>query len=147
GRSRNDQVATDFRLWVLDAIREIRLLIQQLQVALCDVSDLHLETLMPGYTHVQPAQPITAAHWLMSYFWMLVRDDERLADASRRTNVSPLGAGALAGTPFDIDRATLAQSLGFDSYSQNSLDAVSDRDFVAEVLFAFALVGVHLSRL
>ena len=102
---------------------------------------------MPGYTHVQPAQPITAGHWLMSFFWMLARDDERLTDARRRMNVSPLGAGPLAGTPFDVDRAALAAALGFDSHSQNSLDAVSDRDFVAETLFALALIGIHLSRL
>ena len=147
GRSRNDQVATDFRLWVMDAIREIRPYIHQLQAALCETAEAHVETIMPGYTHVQPAQPITAAHWLMSYFWTLARDDERLTDARRRTSVSPLGAGALAGTPFPIDREALAKSLGFDSHSQNSLDAVSDRDFVAETLFAFALIGVHLSRL
>lgn len=147
GRSRNDQVATDFRLWVMDAISEIRALLQQLQAALCEVAESHTETVMPGYTHVQPAQPTTAAHWLMSYFWMLARDVERLSDAHRRTSVSPLGAGALTGTPFAIDRAKLAQELGFNSYSQNSLDAVSDRDFVAETLFSFALIGVHLSRL
>lgn len=147
GRSRNDQVATDFRLWVMDAISEIRLLLQQLQAALCDAAEAHTETVMPGYTHVQPAQPTTAAHWLMSYFWMLARDTDRLADAQRRTSVSPLGAGALTGTPFPIDRAKLARELGFNSYSQNSLDAVSDRDFVAEALFSFALIGVHLSRL
>lgn len=147
GRSRNDQVATDFRLWVMDAISEIRLLLQQLQAALCDTAEAHTETVMPGYTHVQPAQPTTAAHWLMSYFWMLARDTDRLADAQRRTSVSPLGAGALTGTPFAIDRAKLAKELGFNSYSQNSLDAVSDRDFVAEALFSFALIGVHLSRL
>lgn len=147
GRSRNDQVATDFRLWVMDAIDELRPCIHDLQDALCEMAEAHAETVMPGYTHVQPAQPITAGHWLMSTFWMLARDDERLEDARKRTSVSPLGAGALAGTPFDIDRAGLAQALGFHSHSQNSLDAVSDRDFVAETLFALALVGVHLSRL
>jgi argininosuccinate lyase len=147
GRSRNDQVATDFRLWVMDAISELRPYLHQLQAALCEIAEAHTETVMPGYTHVQPAQPTTAAHWLMSYFWMLARDDERLSDSRRRTSVSPLGAGALTGTPFAIDRAALAQALGFDSHSQNSLDAVSDRDFVAETLFAFALIGVHLSRL
>ena len=147
GRSRNDQVATDFRLWVMDAIRELRPMIGELQAALCDKAEAHVETVMPGYTHVQPAQPITAGHWLMSFFWMLARDDERLGDAKRRMNVSPLGAGALAGTPFPLDRAALAQALGFNSHSQNSLDAVSDRDFVAETLFALALIGIHLSRL
>lgn len=147
GRSRNDQVATDFRLWVMDAIDGLRTLIHELQAALIDKASEHVETLMPGYTHVQPAQPITAGHWLMSYFWMLARDDERLTDAKRRMNVSPLGSGALAGTPFAFDRAALAQTLGFAAYSQNSLDGVSDRDFVAETLFALALAGVHLSRL
>lgn len=147
GRSRNDQVATDFRLWVMDAIDELRPYIHDLQDALCEMAEANAETVMPGYTHVQPAQPITAGHWLMSTFWMLARDDERLEDARERTSVSPLGAGALAGTPFDVDRAALAQALGFNSHSQNSLDAVSDRDFVAETLFALALVGVHLSRL
>ncbi len=147
GRSRNDQIATDFRLWVLSAIDDLRPLLHDLQTALVEKSSEHVETLMPGYTHVQPAQPITAGHWLMSFFWMLARDDERLTDARRRMNVSPLGAGPLAGTPFDVDRAALAAALGFDSHSQNSLDAVSDRDFVAETLFALALTGIHLSRL
>ncbi len=147
GRSRNDQVATDFRLWVMDAVEETRLSVRELQAALVEKAEAHVETVMPGYTHVQPAQPITAAHWLMSFFWMLARDDSRLEDAKRRMSVSPLGAGALAGTPFDFDRAALAQDLGFNSHSQNSLDAVSDRDFVAETLFAFALNGIHLSRL
>jgi argininosuccinate lyase len=104
-------------------------------------------TLMPGYTHMQPAQPVTAAHWLMSYFWMLARDDERLEGAALRTRRSPLGAGALAGSPFDIDRHALATALGFDVPMPNSLDAVSDRDFAAETLFALALLGTHLSRL
>ena len=147
GRSRNDQIATDFRLWVMDAIDDLRQPIRDLQMALVETASAHVETLMPGYTHVQPAQPITAGHWLMSFFWMLARDDERLTDARRRMNVSPLGAGPLAGTPFDVDRAALAAALGFASHSQNSLDAVSDRDFVAETLFALALIGVHLSRL
>jgi argininosuccinate lyase len=102
---------------------------------------------MPGYTHLQPAQPITLAHWLMSFFWMLARDRDRLADSRRRIEVMPLGSGALAGTPFAVDRALLAQELGFDSISENSLDAVSDRDYVAEVLFALALMMTHLSRL
>ncbi|HVU12167.1 MAG TPA: argininosuccinate lyase, partial [Phototrophicaceae bacterium] len=128
GRSRNDQVATDFRLWVMDAVEETRLSVRELQAALVEKAEAHVETVMPGYTHVQPAQPITAAHWLMSFFWMLARDDSRLEDAKRRMSVSPLGAGALAGTPFDFDRAALAQDLGFNSHSQNSLDAVSDRD-------------------
>ena len=146
GRSRNDQVATDFRLWVMDACDRVDALLQAMQVALIEQADQHTETLLPGYTHMQPAQPITVAHWLMSFFWMLLRDRERLADARRRTAVSPLGSGALAGTPFPIDRAALARNLGFASHSQNSLDAVSDRDFAAEMLFALALLGTHLSR-
>jgi argininosuccinate lyase len=147
GRSRNDQVATDLRLWVLDAIGDLRPLLHETMSALCDGASGQLETVMPGYTHVQPAQPITAAHWLMSFFWMLARDNERLDDARRRVAVSPLGAGALAGTPFNIDRAALANILDFHSHSHNSLDAVSDRDFVAETLFVLAMIGIHLSRL
>jgi len=147
GRSRNDQVATDFRLWVLAAQTAIDNLLLQLQMALIEQAEEHIYTLMPGYTHLQPAQPITAAHWLMSFFWMLARDRERLSDAHRRVAVCPLGSGALAGTPLWIDRAKLAQELGFHSYSQNSLDGVSDRDFAAEMLFVLALTGTHLSRL
>ena len=147
GRSRNDQVATDFRLWVLDAVPRLDQQFQALQTALLRKAEAHQESVMPGYTHVQPAQPITAAHWLMSFFWMLARDRDRLADLKRRTAVSPLGSGALAGTPIDIDRVALAQALGFSETSQNSLDAVSDRDFAAELLFVSSLVGVHLSRL
>jgi argininosuccinate lyase len=147
GRSRNDQVATDWRLWTMGAIDRVDRLLDSLQRALIAQGEVHIDTLMPGYTHVQPAQPITAGHWLMSYFWMLARDRDRLRDARRRTAVLPLGSGALAGTPFPIDRAALAGELGFDAVSQNSLDAVSDRDFAAETLFALALIGVHLSRL
>jgi argininosuccinate lyase len=147
GRSRNDQVATDFRLWTLDAMTQVDRLLQDLQMTLAAQAEQHIETLMPGYTHMQPAQPITAAQWLLSFFWMLARDRDRLADARRRANVSPLGSGALAGTPFPIDRVALARELGFDAISQNSLDAVSDRDFAAEFLFVLSLTGVHLSRL
>jgi argininosuccinate lyase len=147
GRSRNDQVATDFRLWTLDAVREIDRLVASLQTALVEQAEKHIHSVMPGYTHLQPAQPITMAHWLMSFFWMLSRDRERLSDMRRRTSVSPLGSGALAGTPFAIDRDALASDLGFDRVSRNSLDAVSDRDYVAEFLFALALMGAHLSRL
>ncbi len=147
GRSRNDQVATDFRLWVMDAIDRIDVHLLQLQTALIDVAETHTETLMPGYTHLQPAQPITAAHWLMSFFWMIGRDRQRLADGYQRTSVSPLGSGALAGTPFVVDRVWLARELGFGAVSQNSLDAVSDRDFAAELLFTLSLLGTHLSRL
>lgn len=147
GRSRNDQVATDFRLWTMDAIRQIDELITALQMAIIEQAEAHVETLISGYTHFQPAQPITVAHWLMSFFWMLARDKDRLNDAKNRMSVMPLGSGALAGTPFDIDRQALADDLGFVSYSQNSLDAVSDRDFVVETLFVLALMGTHLSRL
>jgi argininosuccinate lyase len=146
GRSRNDQVATDVRLYTLRSLDQLDMLLANVQAALLTQAEAHLETLMPGYTHLQPAQPITAAHWLMSYVWMLDRDRDRLADARRRVSVMPLGSGALAGTPFDIDRATLAEDLGFKDVSQNSLDAVSDRDFIAESLFVMALIGVHLSR-
>jgi argininosuccinate lyase len=147
GRSRNDQVATDFRLWVMDALTEIDQMLVTLQATLIEQAEQHTQTVMPGYTHLQPAQPITAAHWLMSFFWMLARDRDRLAEARRRTAVSPLGSGALAGTPFPVDRSQMAETLGFHSVTQNSLDGVSDRDFAAESLFIFALTGTHLSRL
>lgn len=147
GRSRNDQVATDFRLWVLAHQTKVDALLEALQTVIIEKAEQHLHTLMPGYTHLQPAQPITAAHWLMSFFWMLARDRDRLADAQRRTSVSPLGSGALAGNPFNVDRAILAADLGFADVCQNSLDGVSDRDFVAESLFTLALMGTHLSRL
>ena len=147
GRSRNDQVATDFRLWTLTAIDEIDQALYHLQTTLIEQAEKHTETLIAGYTHFQPAQPITVAHWLMSFFWMLMRDRNRLKELRVRTADMPLGAGALAGTPFGIDREALAEELGFNSYSQNSLDAVSDRDFVVELLFSLALMGTHLSRL
>ncbi len=146
GRSRNDQVVTDFRLWTMDALRRVDALGKALQSALVASAEGHIDTLMPGYTHFQPAQPITVAHWLMSYFWMLARDRERLHDAWRRTAVSPLGSGALAGHPFGIDRELLADEMGFLSCSQNSLDAVADRDFAAEAGFGLALMAAHLSR-
>lgn len=147
GRSRNDQVATDFRLWAMGASQKLDGALYDLQVALIELSEQHLETLMPGYTHMQPAQPITAAHWLMSFFWMIDRDRDRLQSARERMAVSPLGAGALAGNPFAIDRQKIADELGFNSYSQNSLDAVSDRDFVADLLYVISLSATHLSRL
>ena len=147
GRSRNDQVATDFRLWCMGACESISGRLHELQEALVLRAADHLETLMPGYTHLQPAQPVVLAHWLLSYFWMLQRDRDRLAVARSNAAVLPLGSGALAGTPLAVDRHTMAQELGFTSISQNSLDSVSDRDFVAETLFALALAGVHLSRL
>lgn len=147
GRSRNDQVATDFRLWTMRAADALREEIRNLQAAIVSLAERHTETVMPGYTHMQPAQPITAAHWLMSFFWMLERDLDRLSAAKRRMSVCPLGSGALAGTPFAIDRQKIAADLGFDSPSENSLDAVSDRDFVADTLYLIAVCAMHLSRL
>ena len=147
GRSRNDQVATDIRLWLRDTCQFTISLLRDLQLALIDKAQDHLHSVMPGYTHLQPAQPITAAQWLMSFFWMLQRDVERLDDCARRINLSPLGSSALAGTPYPIDRELLAADLGFAGVTQNSLDAVSDRDGIAEFLFAASMIGVHLSRL
>jgi len=147
GRSRNDQVATDMRLFCIQAVADLKALIAQLQSALLSQAQAHVDTVMPGYTHLQRAQPITFAHWCLAYFWMLARDSERLSDCAGRADVMPLGSGALAGNPFAIDRQALADSLGFRAISPNSLDAVSDRDFVAELLFDCALLGVHLSRL
>ena len=147
GRSRNDQVATDFRLWAMGAVDKLDEMLFVLQETLIEVAEQHTETVMPGYTHMQPAQPITAAHWLMSFFWMLDRDRDRLQSARERMAVSPLGSGALAGNPFAIDRQKIADELGFNSYSQNSLDAVSDRDFVADLLYVISLSATHLSRL
>ncbi len=147
GRSRNDQVATDTRLFVLDAISDLQSLIANLQRAIVETAEQHIDVLMPGYTHLQRAQPILFAHWLMSYFWMVQRDSERLGNCATRVSVLPLGAGALAGNALGIDRAFLAHELGFARVSENSIDAVSDRDFIAEFLFDAALLGVHLSRL
>ena len=147
GRSRNDQVALDLRLWLLDAIEQVQADLRQVQRAIVEKASAHRDLIMPGYTHLQPAQPVLFAHWLMQYFWMLERDRERLADGARRAAVSPLGAGALAGNPFAIDREALAVELGLSSVTPNSLDAVSDRDFAAEFLFNAAMIGVHLSRL
>ncbi len=147
GRSRNDQVATDFRLWSMRAAERLMSELRALQAALVATSEKHVDTLLPGYTHLQPAQPITVAHWLMSFFWMLERDQDRLGSALQRMSICPLGSGALAGNPFALDRQQIAADLGFDAPSQNSLDAVSDRDFVADLLYATALCASHLSRL
>lgn len=147
GRSRNDQVATDFRLWMLEALPELQNAIRGLQSVLLSVAEANESVVMPGYTHLQRAQPITLAHWLMSHFWSLQRDVERLNDLTKRVSVLPLGSGALAGTTLKIDREALAADLGFASASANSLDAVSDRDFAAEYLFCAAMTGVHLSKL
>ena len=147
GRSRNDQVATDFRLWMLEALPELQNAIRGLQGVLVSVAEANQSVVMPGYTHLQRAQPITLAHWLMSHFWSLQRDVERLNDLSKRVSVLPLGSGALAGTTLKIDREVLAADLGFACTSNNSLDAVSDRDFAAEYLFCAAMTGLHLSKL
>lgn len=147
GRSRNDQVATDTRLYVLDAIGRTDSAIRDLLSAICQQAEQHLDLLIPGYTHVRRAQPILFSHYLLSFFWMLQRDCERFGGAKKRASVLPLGSGALAGNPFQIDREFLARELGFERVSENSLDAVSDRDFIAEFLFAASLLQVHLSRL
>lgn len=147
GRSRNDQVATDFRLWSMRATDKLASELRRLQTALVSLAESHCETLLPGFTHLQPAQPISAAHWLMSFFWMLERDQHRLRSARERMAECPLGSGALAGNPFPVDRQQIAADLGFERPSENSLDAVSDRDFVADLLYAVALCAVHLSRL
>jgi len=147
GRSRNDQVATDFRLWMLDNLPALDATIAGLQSTLVMLAEKHQSTLMPGYTHLQRAQPITLGHWLLSHFWALQRDRERLSDLGDRVAILPLGCAALAGTGFPIDREALTEALGFDSPAPNSLDAVSDRDFAAEYLFCTAMTGVHLSKL
>lgn len=147
GRSRNDQVATDFRLWVLDSIPALDAAIVGLQGTLVARAENDAGVLMPGYTHLQRAQPILLSHWWLSHFWPLQRDRERLADLRDRVAIMPLGSGALAGTGFPIDRIALATHLGFDAPSPNSLDAVSDRDFAAEFLFVASMTGLHLSRL
>ena len=147
GRSRNDQVATDFRLWMLQAIPALDAALNDLQSALIERSEDAHEILMPGYTHLQRAQPILLAHWWLSHFWPLQRDRERLVDLTKRISILPLGSGALAGTPIAIDRVELANSLGFADASQNSMDAVSERDFATEFLFCATMIGIHLSKL
>ncbi len=147
GRSRNDQVATDFRMWMLETLPKLDDAINIMQSTLLSLAEKHLSTLMPGYTHLQRAQPVTLAHWLLSHFWALQRDRDRLADMRKRVAVLSLGCGALAGTAFSIDRIALTEGLGFDAPAPNSIDAVSDRDFVAEYLFCAAMTGVHLSKL
>ncbi len=147
GRSRNDQVATDLRLYLCDRLTVLESHLNELQLAIIQVAEQTIDVIMPGYTHLQPAQPVRFAHWIMSFFWMLQRDWGRLEDMRRRIEVMPLGSGALAGTPLAIDRDKLAQRLGFSRISENSMDAVSDRDFVAEFLFWAAMLSVHLSRL
>ena len=147
GRSRNDQVATDLRLWLRSEIDALGGLLSDTQKALLDFADAHRNVAIPGYTHLQRAQPILLAHWCLAYFEMLERDRERLSQVRKRVNILPLGAAALAGTSFSIDREAIARSLGFDSVSRNSLDAVSDRDFVIEFVSTAAMIMVHLSRM
>ncbi|MGD9563189.1 MAG: argininosuccinate lyase [Pyrinomonadaceae bacterium] len=147
GRSRNDQVATAFRLWLRDEIEELCANVRSAQAALLAAAERHAKAVLPGYTHLQRAQPVMWAHWCLAYFEMLERDVERLADVAKRVNVLPLGSAALAGTSFNIDREAVARELGFDAVSRNSLDAVSDRDFAVEFVGACSLIMVHLSRL
>ncbi|MBS0333888.1 MAG: argininosuccinate lyase [Proteobacteria bacterium] len=146
-RSRNDQVALDFRIWVRDAADRTHGLIQALQKALVAKAEPHAATIMPGFTHLQPAQPVTFGHHLMAYVEMFGRDASRFADARARMNESPLGAAALAGSPFPIDRHATAAALGFDRPTANSLDSVADRDFALECLAAGSICAIHLSRL
>ena len=145
-RSRNDQVALDLRMYLKDRMKEMDKAAGELQLALIQKAEEHVETIMPGYTHLQQAQPVTLAHHLMAYVWMLQRDRGRLADCYLRTDVLPLGSGALAGTSFPIDREYVAELLGFSRISENSMDAVSDRDFAVEFLSVCAIMGMHLSR-
>ena len=145
-RSRNDQVATDIRLWLRAAIDDARTLLAALQGALVDLAETHADTIMPGFTHLQVAQPVTFGHHLMAYVEMFSRDAERLADCRRRVNRLPLGAAALAGTSYPIDRERVARTLGFDGVCGNSLDAVSDRDFAIEFCAAASIAMVHVSR-
>src|SRR3989454_2832185 len=147
GRSRNDQVATDLRLWTLDAVDQLDADLATLGRVLVEKAKEGVDVLLPGYTHGQRAQPVRWAYVLLAHAWPLVRDRQRLADARRRVAELPLGSGALAGSGFPVDRVLLKEALGFRSVSANALDATGDRDFVAEVLFALTLAGMHLSRL
>ncbi len=147
GRSRNDQVATATRLWTMEACQRLDVAVRQLQGAMIDQALALETTLMPSYTHLQRAIPVSGAHWLLAHFWPLERDRARLKAAQRSAAVLPLGSGAVAGCAYPISRVLLQGTLGFDAVSPNSIDAVSDRDFIAEVLFASAMIGTHLSRL
>jgi argininosuccinate lyase len=147
GRSRNDQVATDVRLWLRSITDQVIIGLDKLQLSLLDLAETHYDTVMPGFTHLQVAQPVTFGHHLLAYVEMLKRDGERFQDARNRINRLPLGAAALAGTSYPINREMVAKALGFDGVCENSLDAVSDRDFAIEFTFAASLVMMHLSRL
>lgn len=146
GRSRNDQVATDMHLYTKKEVQNLIASIQSFQKTIVHLADEHVDTIMPGYTHLQRAQPISFAHHIMTYFWMLERDKGRFQDALKRIDISPLGAAALSGTTYPIDRHETQQLLGFASLYENSLDAVSDRDYIVETLHAISLTMVHLSR-
>ncbi len=146
GRSRNDQVALDFRLYVSDAVREWQELVRGVIAELVKQAEQHVDTLLPGCTHMQPAQPVSLGHHLLAYAWMLRRDYDRLADCDRRTRVCPLGAAALAGTTYPLDPASVAEELGMHGTFRNSMDAVSDRDFALEAMFCASLIMAHLSR-
>lgn len=147
GRSRNDQVTTALRLWLLDEVDAIAHLLRDAMETLLDLGEAHSAAVLPGYTHLQRAQPVLWAHWCLAYFEMFVRDCERLSDARRRVNVMPLGSAALAGTSYPIDRDSIARALGFDGICRNSLDAVSDRDFCIEFASAASIIMMHLSRM
>ncbi len=146
GRSRNDQVALDLRIYAKEQIASIRQMLMELELILLNIAEANVESIMPGYTHLQKAQPITLAHHLMAYFQMFRRDIERLDDAYKRTDVMPLGSGALAATTYPLDRAMVAKELGFSAITDNSLDGVSDRDFAVELLFCISMIMLHLSR-
>lgn len=146
-RSRNDQIALDIRLYVRDEIIDVYHMSRELQKALVSISEANKNAVMPGYTHLQPAQPVLFAHAMLAYAWMIQRDVERLSDCLKRLNQLPLGSAALAGTSFPVDRAYVAKQLGFCSVTENSMDAVSDRDFMIEVLSALSIISMHLSRL
>lgn len=146
GRSRNDQVALDIRMYLRDEADEVAKMLADLKDIVLSVAEENIETIMPGYTHLQKAQPITLAHHFMAYYEMFKRDGERLSDLRKRINVMPLGSGALAGTTYPLDREFVAKELGFDSITLNSLDGVSDRDFVCEFAFVLSMIMMHLSR-
>ncbi len=146
GRSRNDQVATDFRLWGMEACDHLIGLVEETGRALMVLAEQGADIVMPGYTHMQQGQPVLAAHWAMSAFWPLMRDRDRLHAARHAAGVLPLGSGAVAGCPFPVDRDFLAAELGFHSVTENSLDAISDRDWAADLLYAGAMIGLHISR-
>lgn len=146
-RSRNDQVATDMHLYLKKQVQHLMGLLKSVQEAIVKQASEHVNTILPGYTHLQRAQPVSFAHHLLAYFWMFQRDFERMADSLKRINILPLGAGAIAGTTFPIDREMVAEELGFDAIYPNSMDAVSDRDFIVEFLSHASILMMHISRL